>query len=756
MSEIITAPLIRFLRAQGISLTLIGIIALVFADSLARAQWVNDSTPFVDNILLGLIFGAALAKSHFKGWMAFGYTCIVSIVVTLQAIGRVVPSAAEIQSLQVAELLWVMHLRLLTLSDRVLSWGSAFVRAEVIQDTGLFILLVGVIVWNANVWLVWSVARRQNALEGLVPYALLLGANIHLRGQVLERMWMFILCALLLIAYTTFKRQHLDWDTRRVDYPEGLGADWALSVFVIAMLVGLVARAAPLLGTPQGWRSLSDLVHPAYQQVSDTSERLFSGVNPPPINVPGVQAQTPDLTRIGSPVPSGDETVMWVATSDPPPPPPEAGFAPATTRQHYWASTIFAQYNGRGWEPLNASEFDRTDGFSLDQMAGRYELRQDFEILAAHGDTLFAASLPITASQGVALRFNHLGDSTLVRGSVSKYEVTSWAAQMTATDLARASIRYPPEIAATFLQLPSSLPSRVRDLAGRLTASAKNPYEKALDIQNYLRLTYPYRLDAPPPPENRDAVDYFLFEAPGGFCSYYASAMAVMLRAQGVPARVVAGYAMGQFDDKRGAYRVPLSAAHAWVQVYFPGYGWVEFEPTPAQGAIEYREDANLAISSGPAATKNPRLEAWRDPVLQIALALASLASIGAAVWFSRGIVWGTGTPRQQTQLLYWQIRRALAWVGLKASLSVTPYEFLSVHTSTLAARPRLREALVRATTLYVRATFSPEAPSMTEIRTARRLWRRAGWDWLASGLRGALALHPTQTLATKPRRHQP
>jgi transglutaminase-like putative cysteine protease len=737
MSERIAALLFRFLRAQGIPLTLIGIIALVFADSLARAQWVYDSTPFVDNVLLGLVLGAVLARSQFKGWITFGYTSILSVVVTLQSIGRVVPSAAQLGSLQFAELLWVMHLRLLTLSDRVLGWGTALLRGENIQDTGLFILLVGVIIWNTNVWLVWSVARRRNAVEGLIPYGLLLGVNIHLRAQMLEGMWVFVFCALLLIGYTTFKRQHNDWDTRKVGYPEVLGGDWALSVFILALLVGLVARAAPLFGTTQGWRTLSDLVQPAYQQASDTSERLFGGVNPPPISMPNLQAQTPDLTRIGSPLPGGDETIMWVTTSDPPPPPPEAISAPPPARSHYWGGTIFAQYNGRGWEPLSASEFDQTRGFSFDHKAGRYELRQTFEILAAHADTLFAASLPITASPGMALHFSRLGDSALLKGSVSKYVVTSWVAQMSGSDLARASTRYPPEIAATYLQLPAPLPPRVRDLAGRLTEDARNPYEKALDIQNYLRLTYPYRLDVPAPPENRDAVDYFLFEAPGGFCSYYASAMAVMLRTQGVPARVVTGYAMGEFDAKRGAFRVAVSAAHAWVQVYFPGYGWVEFEPTPSQQAIEYGDNANTGPGSvAPTATRDSSLGALHDLVLEIAITLFLLMSIGAAIWLTHGVAWATGTPRQQAQLLYWQMRRALKWVGLKGSASVTPYEFLSVHTSALAARPRLHDAVASATTLYVRAVFSPEAPSVTEIRTARSLWQHASGDWLASALR--------------------
>jgi transglutaminase-like putative cysteine protease len=94
-------------------------------------------------------------------------------------------------------------------------------------------------------------------------------------------------------------------------------------------------------------------------------------------------------------------------------------------------------------------------------------------------------------------------------------------------------------------------------------------------------------------------VDYYLFEAEGGFCSYYASAMAVMLRSIGIPSRVVSGYAMGSYDPEMAAYKVVESDSHAWVEVYFPELGWVEFEPTASRPVFAHSDQVPVARVSG-------------------------------------------------------------------------------------------------------------------------------------------------------------
>ncbi len=133
------------------------------------------------------------------------------------------------------------------------------------------------------------------------------------------------------------------------------------------------------------------------------------------------------------------------------------------------------------------------------------------------------------------------------------------------------------------------MPFRVRDLALRITTAYENSYDKAEAIEAVLR-TYTYNQQIAAPPAGVDSVDYFLFESREGYCDYYASAMVVMLRSVGVPARVVVGYTPGQPATEQAdalgvadVYRVLERNAHAWPEVYFPSYGWIQFEPTASE-----------------------------------------------------------------------------------------------------------------------------------------------------------------------------
>jgi len=138
------------------------------------------------------------------------------------------------------------------------------------------------------------------------------------------------------------------------------------------------------------------------------------------------------------------------------------------------------------------------------------------------------------------------------------------------------------EIYKKYLQLPENLPQRVKDLSASLVASETNDYDKAKAIEQYLASKYPYNLDVRSTPRNRDFVDYFLFDLKEGYCSYYASAMTVLARCAGLPARYVEGYMLPPepVKDDRTTYVVSNMQAHAWVEIYFEGYGWLPFEPT--------------------------------------------------------------------------------------------------------------------------------------------------------------------------------
>ncbi len=166
------------------------------------------------------------------------------------------------------------------------------------------------------------------------------------------------------------------------------------------------------------------------------------------------------------------------------------------------------------------------------------------------------------------------------------YRVTGFVPAVTPEDLRAAGARYPAWVTEQYLQLPDSLPDRVRDRAHDVAGGEPTAYDKAKAIEDILR-QYTLDYQAGVTPTGEDTVDYFLFESQRGYFDYHASAMVVMLRAAGVPSRLAVGYVIdeGDFDAEKRAYAVRDSDSYAWAEVYFPRYGWIPFNPSPDEPA---------------------------------------------------------------------------------------------------------------------------------------------------------------------------
>ena len=181
------------------------------------------------------------------------------------------------------------------------------------------------------------------------------------------------------------------------------------------------------------------------------------------------------------------------------------------------------------------------------------------------------------------------------------YQVTSAVSLAGPTELRNATTNYPAWVSERYLQLPVDLPNRIRDLASTITRGLDNPYEKAIAVEDYLRTNYRYNLKITPPPFNADGVDHFLFTLGEGYSEYFASAMAIMLRTLDVPARLAVGYTTGDQVEEKPIFAVRDSHSHAWLEIYFPKYGWIPFEPTPGESlpGISQLEDQVLNTESG-------------------------------------------------------------------------------------------------------------------------------------------------------------
>jgi transglutaminase-like putative cysteine protease len=253
-----------------------------------------------------------------------------------------------------------------------------------------------------------------------------------------------------------------------------------------------------------------------------------------------------------------------------------------------WRGAVFDTYDGVAWsgdssEPASLGG-EPPYGYPLELrgLGPRTPLTQTFYIEAEQPNAIFAANQPEELWFEGAVSVDALGaletSSTLTEGTV--YSVVSSRGTATPAELRRVPDVPVPEYLARYLQLPDSLPARVRRLAERVTGRATNDYDRVRAIEGYLRRNFRYAIDSPVPPPGRDAVDHFLFNAKVGFCEQFAAATAIMLRSLGIPARVVSGYTVGQRNVFTGYYEVRASDAHAWVEVWFPQLGWYEFDPT--------------------------------------------------------------------------------------------------------------------------------------------------------------------------------
>jgi transglutaminase-like putative cysteine protease len=737
-------------------------VAELLGLNFQQAAWVPDSSTLTQAVAWGMLLGAALAGSRFSGRLAAGYHFVMAVLLLSLWIGRIVPPLDQILSRPPLEILDLANVRIFTYTDRVAGWASALAAGNAVQDNGLFQLLIGLILWTVCAWLAWAAIRRRRVLDGLLPIGLVLGLNTYLSNQAVDALWLFLGCAIMLAPRTALVALHHSWTQRRVDYPDDLGLPWTGAAMGLGLVILLFARLAPVVGTPEGWRALGDTFRQAQKQLEGTTNKLFSDVAPPPVHPEDVSkftseppapfAETPQMGLIGPAPTDSNEVVMWVKTSDPLPPPPNpdvpAGALPAGPA-HYWRANIFGSYTGKGWEAL---AFDSQPGVvglpapppgsdtlvagqKLPVIPGHYLLNQSFDIPAHHGPDLFAASQPAAADGGAALRFAGPDATPLIFGATSHYSVQSWVTQVTDVLLRAAPTVYAPEIAAAYLQLPTSLPQRVRDLTRRVVGDAATPFDKAVRIQDFLRKSYKYDTRVPPPPAGQDVVDYFLFDSPGGFCSYYSSAMAVMLRIEGVAARVVSGYNTGTIDYTKGAYRVTPSNAHAWVEVYFPGTGWVEFEPTAAIARIDYETPAGQAAALNAPLPERPipPMPAWQVTLLT---GLAIATPIVLFAWVFRMQARRRRQFASQPTALsavqhYQRLRRLLGGAGLTAPASATPAEYLAASRDALKGYGALTGMLEQATALYEQAVYSPSAPDRREVEQASRGYEQSWGDWL-------------------------
>jgi transglutaminase-like putative cysteine protease len=342
------------------------------------------------------------------------------------------------------------------------------------------------------------------------------------------------------------------------------------------------------------------------------------------------------------------------------------------------------------------------------------------------------------------------------------YRVIGLSSYADADELASAPTDYPVWLANRYLQLPDSVTERTRSAADMIVAEAgaSNLFDMAWAIQEYLRANYTYELNGPKTPKGQDYVDFFLFDHKIGRCTHFATAMVVLVRSLGIPARLVSGYNYSGEQNANGEVLYRELQAHTWVEVFFPGYGWIPFEPTTNQPSFGYGGDnpgEETTAPEGSQATPEPEVSpgATQEPTLgpdatpdvpalaiddtgdgsglgrMVAIAVLALAcaALGFAGLFALRWRWrlrGLGPASG----LFARLQRVGAWFGVRTGEATTPNEFGRALTRVLPGS----DAAVRSiTTAYYVEQFDPEGTRGEIIASANSGWKQLRgnlWRW--------------------------
>ncbi len=375
----------------------------------------------------------------------------------------------------------------------------------------------------------------------------------------------------------------------------------------------------------------------------------------------------------------------------------------------YWRGLVFDKYNGHGWDisfpqarPIADSNSSpiivpaRPDSARANATVGD-TLTQTFFLDKNQPNLIFSAyeatNLYFPSDHVFLDRYGSLrADAALPAGST--YTVVSQVPQRNPTLLRAAPLLADDPIAkslaSTYQQLPGDFPQRITDLAFTITPNSTNEYDRVAAVTEYLRSHYQYDLHPGRQPPNTDSVAQFLFEDKRGICETFASSEAVMLRALGIPARLVGGYSSGNYNIVTGYYEVRASNAHAWVEVYFPHYGWVPFDPTPSFDATpETQSPARWFLSDLTNGIPNLTIGATRalfDGLQAILAAVFGVIGAGFGLLLEAGIVgvvvlllFGIGLV-----IWWWWRQRVLQEAALAASLGGYSYTEMSQDGRTI------------------------------------------------------------------------
>ncbi|MBV8083614.1 MAG: DUF4129 domain-containing protein [Chloroflexi bacterium] len=573
--------------------------------------------------------------------------------------------------------------QMVTLTARLVDWINHGLQGRIIQDDVLisFAIAVFLFLWIYVCYL--PAVRVRLAWIGSGLLAAPLFANVLFKPSTGGR-WLALWAAgslLMILAASVRRRERFYARLGFFSWRQGSRLSLAGGV-AMAGVTTLAFSMAP--GVPFS-QALNDLYQKLNGPIGNARSAYDQMGVPRQVDLAEVRQDsfTPLLKFLG-PFRPGTELVMKVRTD----------------KSRYQQGIVFDEYSHIGWTNSRFDRFDQNNSSEFNTFTAltqtakdkdREQVAEDVIQVKPVGALLFAPPQPLGAS--VQLKGDGWGDlrATSVVQPNQLYNSAALESTAAAESLAAASGAAPTDLRLAFTQLPPDMPSRLRDLAVQVTAGKTSAFDKAVALESYVR-TLPFDTEIPAPPEGRDGVDWYLFDMRRGYSDYDSSAMAVLLRELNIPARVVSGYAPGQLNED-GWYYITQKDAHTWTQAYFPGYGWIDFEPSPdlppfpRRSLTQENQPGGAEPTVQPSASPTPANGGQaiptpiggggssqpNNPPVKFPWWLLVLAAAGGgAIWYIRRIL--QGSPG--ASLAYMRVALAGTLLGLRPHSWQTPQEY--------------------------------------------------------------------------------
>ncbi|KPL70033.1 hypothetical protein ADN00_18395 [Ornatilinea apprima] len=565
-------------RWWDLSTTLLLLLTIwVSVIRLTATHWADGLERVESLVLAGLLVGGLAGASRLRKTISTPLLLVLTPAALLLALMATLPGYLTLETRLTAVLarLW---------ETLVLFW-----RNEAIQDPILFIASMGLAFWGISVLAGFSMLRNGQPWAAVLLAAVALALVDYYDPNLEHRERyhaVFLLAVLLLAARVNFLHSKREWARKHISVDTETGVGITRSALISALLLVTVAWNLPSLGNFLAETSETRAENArSWFGLKDRISNLVAGLQGSSMSVVDYYG---NFLSLGTGNPLGDETVFRVQASE----------SRAGGTRFYWRGNTYDHYEDGGWNNTlrmrrGIAPEDWPPAADAEPPARVIDFTYQAEVsgmrtiyLPASPDWLSIAAVVQGAGfdgQGFEVAGVQSADALK---SGDTFQLQARVVSPSEVMLRQAGEEYPQWIRDRYLQMPDDIPQRVKDLAAQITAGLDTPYDQAKAITSFLRDEIEYRATIERPPAGQEAVDWFLFETQQGFCNYYATAEVLLLRSLGIPARLAVGYAQGANLQEAFAYRVRVMDTHAWPEVYFPGIGWIEFEPTSSQPAL--------------------------------------------------------------------------------------------------------------------------------------------------------------------------